>query len=89
MAMVSAESNTAQTEVKAKVDNREVIISLGAQTNTFTGDERPGHNNIRSRKYRIPLPKGNTLSYRIVDDSTNPVSIQKVITDAEILPLKR
>ena len=89
MAMVSANSDTTATVIKPKVDNREASISLGTLTDTFTGDVRPGHNNIRSRKYQIPLPKGNTLSYRIEDDSTNPVSIQKIITDAEVLPLKK
>ena len=89
MLMVSADSDTTNMIVKPKVDNREVTVTPGVLTDTFTGDVRPGHNNIRSRKYRIPLAKGSTLSYRIEDDSKNPVSIQKIITECTILPLKR
>ncbi len=89
MVMVSAESDTSELVVKPKVDDREVSVVPGRLEDTFTGDKRPGHDNIRSRKYRIPLAKGNTLSLRFEDDSTNPLCIQKVVTEAEVLPLKR
>lgn len=89
MVMVSAESDTTELIIKPKVDNREASIVPGALVDTFAGDKRAGHDNIRSRKFRIPLARGSTLSYRIEDDSTNPLSIQKIITEAEVLPLKR
>jgi len=89
MLMLSADSDTSVTTVKPKVDSREATVSLGTLTDTFTGDVRPGHNNLRSKKYKIPLSRGNTLSYRIEDDSTHPISIQKVITECEVLPLKK
>ena len=89
MAMVSAESDTSVTVVKPKVDEREATVPLGTLSSGFTGDTRPGHDNIRSRKYHIPLARGSTLSYRIEDDSTNPFSLQKMITEAEVLRLKR
>lgn len=89
MVMVSAESDTTELIIKPKVDNREASIVPGKLVDTFAGDKRAGHDNIRSRKFRIPLARGSTLSYRIEDDSTNPLSIQKIITEAEVLPLKR
>lgn len=89
MVMVSAESDTTELIIKPKVDNREASIVPGTLVDTFAGDKRAGHDNIRSRKFRIPLARGSTLSYRIEDDSTNPLSIQKIITEAEVLPLKR
>ena len=89
MLMLSADSDTTDAVVKPKVDDREATVALGALTSAFTGDVRPGHDNIRTKKYRIPLPRGNTLSYRIEDDSTNPVSIQKVISEIEPLRLKK
>jgi len=89
MLMLSDDSDTSVTIVKPKVDSREATVTLGTLTDTFTGDVRPGHNNLRSKKYKIPLSRGNTLSYRIEDDSTHPISIQKVITECEVLPLKR
>jgi len=89
MLMLSSDSVTASTTVKPKIDEREATVSLGALTDSFTGDSRPGHNNIRTRKYRIPLARGSTLSYRITDNSTNPVSIQKIITECTPLPLRK
>ncbi|MFA7174717.1 MAG: hypothetical protein WC340_15145 [Kiritimatiellia bacterium] len=89
MVMVSAESDTTELIIKPKVDNREASIVPGKLVDTFAGDKRAGHDNIRSRKFRIPLARGSTISYRIEDDSTNPLSIQKIITEAEVLPLKR
>lgn len=89
MVMASAESDTTNLIIKPKVDNREASIVPGKLVDTFAGDKRAGHDNIRSRKFRIPLARGSTLSYRIEDDSTNPLSIQKIITEAEVLPLKR
>jgi len=89
MLMLSADSDTSVTTVKPKVDSREATVTLGTLTDTFTGVVRLGHNNLRSKKYKIPLARGNTLSYRIEDDSTHPISIQKVITECEVLPLKK
>jgi hypothetical protein len=88
MAMVSAESNTVSTTIAAKVDDREATINLGVLTDAFIGEKRPGHDNIRSKKYKIPLARGSTLSYRITDDSVNPFSLQKIITECTPLPLK-
>jgi len=85
---VSADSVTTSTVVKPKVDDREASISLGTLTSAFTGDERPGHNTIRSRKYAIPLAQGHALSHRIVDNSTNPLTIHKVITEYEVVPVR-
>ncbi len=89
MMMVSADSDTTGLLVKPKVDNREVTVTPGVLTDTFTGETRPGHDNIRSRKYRIPLAKGSTISYRFEKTGSTPLSIQKIITECEELPLKR
>lgn len=89
MMMLSGDSVTTSTTVKPKIDEREATVALGALTDSFAGDSRPGHNNIRTRKYRIPLARGSTLSYRITDDSTNPISIQKIITECTPLPLRK
>jgi hypothetical protein len=71
------------------VDNREATITPGALTSTFTGDIRPGHNFIRPKKFRIALPQGNTYSIRIEDDSINPLEIEKIITEYEVLNVSR
>jgi hypothetical protein len=89
MMMLSSDSVTTSTTVKPKIDEREATVTLGTLTDSFTGDSRPGHNNIRTRKYRIPLARGSTLSYRITDDSTNPISVQKIITECTPLPLRK
>lgn len=89
MVMLSAESDTSELVVMPKVDEREVTVTPGTLESTFTGDPRPGHDTIRSRKFKIPLGRGSTMSLRFVDDSTNPLSIEKVISRAEILPVKR
>jgi hypothetical protein len=89
MMMLSSDSVTTSTTVKPKVDEREATVTIGTLTDTFAGDTRPGHNNIRTRKYRIPLARGSTLSYRIADDSANPFSLQKMITEVEPLPLRK
>lgn len=87
MAVVSADSNTAATQIKPKVDDQEATVNLGTLSSTFAGSERPGHNSIRSRFYQIPLPQGHSLNHRIVDDSTNPLTIYEVTTRGEALPL--
>jgi hypothetical protein len=87
MVVVSADSDTTDTVVKPKVDDQEASVALGALTSTFTGDERPGHNSIRSRFYPIPLAQGHGLSMRIVDNSANPLTVYEVVTRGEVLPL--
>jgi hypothetical protein len=89
MVIVSADSDTTSTNIKVKVDDNEATIPLGALVSTFTGTTRLGHNFIRSKKYKIPLPKGSTCSFRIEDDSINPVSLLKIITEVKMLPLKK
>lgn len=87
--IVSADSDTTALTIKPKVDNREATITPGALTSTFTGDIRPGHNFIRPKKFRIALPQGNTYSIRIEDDSINPLEIEKIITEYEVLSVSR
>lgn len=89
LAVVSNESNTALTIVKPKVDEREASISLGALSSAFSGNVRPGHDFVRTQKHRIPLPRGHTYSVRIEDNSVNPVEINKIITEYEVLPLSQ
>lgn len=85
---VSADSVTTETVVKPKVDSAEATVSIGTMTDSFTGEDRPGHDNMRSQKYPIYLPAGHTISHRIEDDSINPVSVQRVITEYELIPLR-
>lgn len=90
MAMVDSISNTAATYMTPKVDERASSpIALGALTTTYTGDVRPGHNLIRTNKYRIPLPAGHTYSLRITDNSVNPLKIEKIITEYERLAISK
>ena len=89
MAIVSADSDTTDTRLKVKVDSREAAIALGKLTDTFPGDSRPGHNFLASKKHRIPLPQGRSISVRIEDDSSNPVEIEKVIVEYEVLNINR
>lgn len=90
MAMVDSISNTAATYMTPKVDERASSpIALGALTTTYTGDVRPGHNLIRTKKYRIPLPAGHTYSLRITDNSVNPLKIEKIITEYERLAISK
>lgn len=83
LVVFSADSVTTSTTVTPKVDEAESAVSIGTITSTFTGTTRPGHNNMRSQKYPIPLNIGHTCSHRIADNSTNAVSVQKVITEYE------
>ena len=85
---VSAGSTTTSTTVAPKIDDSEATVSLGTLSSSFTGTTRPGHDSIRSKKYQIPLPAGHALSHRISDSSTNPLSIQSVITEYEVLGLR-
>lgn len=85
---VTADSVTTSTQVKVKVDEREATVSLGTLTSTFSGDIRPGHNTMRSRKFAIPLPQGHTCSLRIVDNSTNPLCVTKAVVEYEVLPVQ-
>lgn len=87
--IMSSNSVTTSTVLKPKVDEREATIALGTLTATFAGDERPGHNLIRPKKNRIPLPSGHTFSVRIEDDSINPVEIEKLIVEYEVLAISR
>ncbi len=89
MAIVSSDSNTTETVIKPKVDSKEASIALGTLSDSFAGDKRPGHNFLASKKHRIPLPKGRTISYRIEDNSTNPLKIEKIVTEYEVLPINR
>lgn len=84
---VSAESVTTSTQVKIKVDEREATVNLGTITSSFTGDRRPGHDTMRSRKYAIPLPQGHTCSLRILDSSTNPLCVTRAVIEYEVLPV--
>ena len=86
MLEVSAESVTDDLIVSTKVDEREASTTVGAITASFTGDRRPGHDTKRSRRFIVPLPEGGTCSHRIIDDSTNPVSIRAVVTEYEPQP---
>lgn len=88
MAIIHGDSTTTSTIIKPKVDEAECTVTLGTLATTFTGDERPGHDFIRTRKYGIGLPRGHTYSLRIVDDSVNPLRVMKIITEYEVLPLR-
>jgi hypothetical protein len=88
MGIIHGDSTTTDTLIKPKVDEAECIIPLGPLATTFTGDKRPGHDFIRTRKYGIGLPRGHTYSLRIVDDSVNPLRVMKIITEYEVLPLR-
>jgi hypothetical protein len=87
--IISSDSTSTSTVFKPKVDEREATINVGTLTSTFAGEERPGHNFIRPKKYRIPLPQGHIFSAKIEDDSVNPLEIEKLIVEYEILPLSR
>lgn len=88
MAIIHGDSTTTSTIIKPKVDEAECTVTLGTLATTFTGDKRPGHDFIRTRKYGIGLPRGHTYSLRIVDDSVNPLRVMKIITEYEVLPLR-
>lgn len=88
--IVSAGSDTSNTLLKPKVDDREATVPLGRLSSNFTGDQRPGHDFIRPpRKYPIPLPYGSTCSVRIEDDSGNFVQVEKVLVEYEPLSINR
>lgn len=89
VAIISNESDTTNTYIKPKVDSRESTIAVGAQTDTFTGDARPGHDFIRTKKHRVALPAGHTYSVRITDNSTHPIEIEKIVTEYTVLKLSR
>jgi len=89
MGIIHGDSTTTDTLIKPKVDEAECTIPLGPLATTFTGDERPGHDFIRTRKYGIGLPRGHTYSLRIIDDSVNPLRVMKIITEYEVLPLRK
>ncbi|NPV90063.1 MAG: hypothetical protein HPY50_04715 [Firmicutes bacterium] len=80
MVVVTADSDTSETEIRPKVDDEEAVIPLGELASTFTGETRPGHNTIRSDFYDIGLPDGHALSHRIYDKSTNPLTVLSITT---------
>ena len=84
--MVSADSDTTNLIVSPKVDDDEFPIEIEALTSSFTGNVRPGHNNIMTTRFKIGM-SGQTLSYRIEDNSTHSISVQKVIT--EVVPVAK
>ncbi|MEW6171853.1 MAG: hypothetical protein AB1510_02120 [Bacillota bacterium] len=85
---VSNDSVTTSLQVKPKVDDREATVNIGTIAAGFSGERRPGDNTKPSRKFPIPLPPGITLGYRVVDDSTNPVSLRSITTEFEDLGVK-